>query len=92
MGLLALSRLPLPPGSSLCVCPYRSWPAMCPFECRCKGYGHRTGDRECPMNMTGNLISDAERQVGRPGIRCRDWSCCLQEPAAGWSDRPRKGE
>lgn len=30
---------------------------------RCKGYGHRTGDRECPLFLTGNLESDARRQA-----------------------------
>ena len=28
---------------------------------RCKAYGHRTGDRECPLNATGNVVLDAER-------------------------------
>lgn len=93
MGLVTLSHLPLPPASSLWRLPLQKLACHVSFRVfRCKGYGHRTGDRECPMNMTGNLISDAERQVGRPGIRWRDWSCCLQEPAIGWPDRPRKGE
>ena len=30
---------------------------------RCKAYGHRTGDRECPMSLTGNLDADAVRQA-----------------------------
>jgi retinitis pigmentosa 9 protein len=30
---------------------------------RCKAYGHRTNDRECPLNKQGNLISDSERQA-----------------------------
>uniref|UniRef100_K3W7X4 Zinc knuckle domain-containing protein n=1 Tax=Globisporangium ultimum (strain ATCC 200006 / CBS 805.95 / DAOM BR144) TaxID=431595 RepID=K3W7X4_GLOUD len=30
---------------------------------RCKAYGHRTGDRECPMASAGNLVLDAERQA-----------------------------
>nr|CCA16485.1 predicted protein putative [Albugo laibachii Nc14] len=30
---------------------------------RCKAYGHRTGDRECPLSIGGNLILDAERQA-----------------------------
>ena len=30
---------------------------------RCKQYGHRTGDRECPLFMTGNIEQDARRQV-----------------------------
>lgn len=28
---------------------------------RCKAYGHRTGDRECPLTKRGNLILDAQR-------------------------------
>ena len=28
---------------------------------RCKAYGHRTGDRECPLNATGNIVLDSER-------------------------------
>jgi len=31
---------------------------------RCKAYGHRTGDRECPLRMAGNILLDADRQVG----------------------------
>ncbi len=30
---------------------------------RCKAYGHRTGDRECPLSLSGNLESDAVRQA-----------------------------
>ncbi|CCI41227.1 unnamed protein product [Albugo candida] len=30
---------------------------------RCKAYGHRAGDRECPLSIGGNLILDAERQA-----------------------------
>jgi hypothetical protein len=30
---------------------------------RCKQFGHRTGDRECPLFLQGNLESDARRQV-----------------------------
>ena len=30
---------------------------------RCKAYGHRTGDKECPLRKTGNLVLDVERQV-----------------------------
>lgn len=30
---------------------------------RCKLYGHRTGSRECPYFMTGNLELEAERQL-----------------------------
>ena len=30
---------------------------------RCKAYGHRTGDRECPLSVAGNLVLDAERQA-----------------------------
>ena len=30
---------------------------------RCKAYGHRTGDRECPLGKAGNIVLDAERQV-----------------------------
>lgn len=29
---------------------------------RCKAYGHRTNDRECPLNQQGNIVIDAERQ------------------------------
>ena len=28
---------------------------------RCKAYGHRTGDRECPLNQTGNVDLEASR-------------------------------
>jgi len=30
---------------------------------RCKAYGHRTNDRECPLSKQGNLILDSERQA-----------------------------
>jgi retinitis pigmentosa 9 protein len=30
---------------------------------RCKAFGHRTGDRECPLAISGNTVLDAERQV-----------------------------
>lgn len=30
---------------------------------RCKAFGHRSGDRECPLNMQGNILLDAQRQV-----------------------------
>jgi retinitis pigmentosa 9 protein len=30
---------------------------------RCKAYGHRTGDRECPLRELGNILLDAQRQV-----------------------------
>ena len=30
---------------------------------RCKAYGHRTGDRECPLNAAGNVVLDAERHA-----------------------------
>lgn len=30
---------------------------------RCKAYGHRTGDKECPLSKTGNITLDVERQV-----------------------------
>jgi retinitis pigmentosa 9 protein len=30
---------------------------------RCKAYGHRTGDRECPLAKQGNFLLDAERQA-----------------------------
>lgn len=30
---------------------------------RCKAYGHRTGDKECPLSKTGNITLDIERQV-----------------------------
>jgi len=29
---------------------------------RCKAYGHRTGDRECPLRISGNLIVESERR------------------------------
>jgi retinitis pigmentosa 9 protein len=29
---------------------------------RCKAYGHRTGDRECPLTKVGNVILDTERK------------------------------
>jgi hypothetical protein len=29
----------------------------------CKAFGHRTGDRECPLAQAGNLVLDAERQA-----------------------------
>ncbi|RYH12626.1 hypothetical protein EON65_37735 [archaeon] len=30
---------------------------------RCKAFGHRTGDRECPMRMTGNATIEERRVV-----------------------------
>ena len=30
---------------------------------RCKAYGHRANDRECPLLLQGNIIIDSERQV-----------------------------
>lgn len=30
---------------------------------RCKAYGHRTNDRECPLYQNGNVIIDSERQA-----------------------------
>jgi len=30
---------------------------------RCKAYGHRTGDRECPLAFSGNSKIESERQV-----------------------------
>lgn len=30
---------------------------------RCKAYGHRTGDKECPLYSTGNLSNDATRRA-----------------------------
>jgi retinitis pigmentosa 9 protein len=30
---------------------------------RCKAYGHRSGDRECPLTVSGNVLLDAERQA-----------------------------
>lgn len=30
---------------------------------RCKAFGHRTGDRECPMRMTGNATIEEKRVV-----------------------------
>lgn len=32
---------------------------------RCKSYGHRTGDRECPMFVSGNQTSERFRMVFR---------------------------
>ena len=31
---------------------------------RCKSYGHRTGDRECPMFISGNRDIEKFRMVG----------------------------
>jgi hypothetical protein len=30
---------------------------------RCKAFGHRTGDRECPMSLSGNTASESARQA-----------------------------
>ena len=30
---------------------------------RCKQYGHRTGDRECPLNESGNMQNEASRRM-----------------------------
>lgn len=30
---------------------------------RCKAYGHRSGDRECPLREQGNILLDSQRQV-----------------------------
>lgn len=30
---------------------------------RCKAYGHRTNDKECPLAQRGNLLLDSERQA-----------------------------
>jgi retinitis pigmentosa 9 protein len=30
---------------------------------RCKAYGHRTGDADCPLRDTGNVKLDAQRQA-----------------------------
>ena len=30
---------------------------------RCKAYGHRSGDSECPLNQAGNILLDAQRQA-----------------------------
>mmetsp|Transcript_140 Transcript_140/g.232 ORF Transcript_140/g.232 Transcript_140/m.232 type:complete len:188 (-) Transcript_140:148-711(-) len=30
---------------------------------RCKQYGHRTGDRECPMKQMGNMTNEKKRRV-----------------------------
>lgn len=38
---------------------------------RCKAFGHRTGDRECPLKDVGNLAIESERQV------CQ-LACCSQ--------------
>eukprot|EP01038_Epipyxis_sp_PR26KG_P009118 gene9118-12299_t len=44
--------LPLPMGVEVKV-----------MQCfRCKAYGHRTNDRECPMRISGNIRLDSERQ------------------------------
>jgi retinitis pigmentosa 9 protein len=30
---------------------------------RCKAFGHRSGDRECPLREQGNVLLDSQRQV-----------------------------
>jgi len=30
---------------------------------RCKAFGHRTGDKECPMKMSGNFRSESMRKL-----------------------------
>lgn len=30
---------------------------------RCKAFGHRSGDRECPLTQRGNFLLDSERQA-----------------------------
>eukprot|EP01041_Mallomonas_annulata_P000416 gene416-752_t len=30
---------------------------------RCKAYGHRANDRECPLLLQGNVVLDSERQA-----------------------------
>jgi retinitis pigmentosa 9 protein len=30
---------------------------------RCKAFGHRTNDRECPLQKQGNILLDSERQA-----------------------------
>ena len=30
---------------------------------RCKAFGHRSGDRECPLNKQGNIVIDSARQA-----------------------------
>ena len=42
---------------------------------RCKAYGHRTGDRECPLSKSGNIVLDAERQVDFDVTKLLAWKC-----------------
>jgi retinitis pigmentosa 9 protein len=42
---------------------------------RCKQYGHRTGDRECPLFLTGNIEQDARRQASEPALT--DHHACI---------------
>ena len=30
---------------------------------RCKAFGHRSGDADCPLNFSGNIILDTQRQA-----------------------------
>lgn len=45
--------LPMPLGKAVKV--MQCW--------RCKAFGHRTGDPECPLNKFGNYYLDAQRQA-----------------------------
>ena len=36
---------------------------LLPLSWRCKAYGHRTGDRECPMRTSGNNKLEEERRI-----------------------------
>ena len=49
-------------------CLKKLMPQVKVMQCwRCKAYGHRTGDRECPLGKAGNIVLDAERQVDLDG-------------------------
>ena len=38
---------------------------------RCRQYGHRTGDKECPLYSQGNLLNDSERQAKEDPMAAR---------------------
>ena len=72
---------------------------------RCKAYGHRTGDRECPLNQTGNVDLEASRiaredpmamalakqAAARDRRRCALWSrTCGATSASGRSGGRRR--
>lgn len=40
---------------------------------RCKAYGHRTGDKECPMRMSGNQKSEKLIQVSSSSCYKDNW-------------------